>query len=1084
MRAFLTTLVLCLAAATSFAQSPCTRPAPTIIEPANGATEVASPVTFRWTAVEGTYGYKVFGRLSDEEEFEQVGDTTATDFTIDIPANVTIEWYVTARFDECDSKSATATFSTTTCPVGTTTLITPNELETVGSPVTFRWTKVENALGYRVWLIPNVQEDEELEILFAAETQRTSAEVRVPPGEYVWFVETLFECDSTISDLRFFEVPRAQHCPTAKPQLLSPANGATVNDSPVTFSWSPVSGAIGYQVWASLDGGDYEQVDETTGSTSQLWVTEGTISWIVVAQFNGCDDVISDESTFTVPYNEECDNSYPYPISPADGATNVPTRVNFIWTPVDGASKYNVWIAPEDEEPRIIGSTTNSRLTAEVPLGAIWWAVEAEFNGCPSDLSPVTFFETSATAACGRPAAPEIYVEPEAVSGSDYLLIWSPGLDTESYEVQESASADFANAASRTTDDILIVFNKNVAATTRLYYRVRSNSSCNLGVGPWSDTATIVLRPDAALESDDADLVASYGSQHDVVQKIRIGGQSAAGKMASGDTFTAVVDKPWLRVEPASGTIPPEGLELTVTADPRQLPTGTNTATVQLTTITSDTPVTVPVSINLVTPVSPNAGTKPLPNSLIIPAVAHAQGAGTKFESDVRLANASAQVMKYLLLFTPTRTDGNRAGSQATIQVEPGETAALNDILRNFYGLGATGESVSGVLEIRPLQTQSGGNGQQQNPSTVTFASSRTYATGAAGTYGQFIPAIPFANFIGKDRTLSLQQIAQSAAYRTNLGIVEAAGEAASVLVSIFGDRGERLGDFPIDLKPGEHMQLGSFLASKGFSANDGRIEVKVTSATGRVTAYASVLDNRTNDPLLVLPVDAAQVAANRYILPGVAYVGNWRSDVRLFNSGNAPVTATLQFMNQSSPEIIEKEVTIEPGKVAALDNILQTFFNAPAGAGGSLVVTTPGQSKLVTTARTYNQTDNGTYGQFIPGITVGEGVGRGERALQILQVEQSDRFRTNVGIVELTGNPVKVEISATRPDSKVSVKTELTLRGNEFVQLNSVLGRFGFGTTYNARIALRVVEGTGRISGYGSLIDNRTQDPTYVPAQ
>ncbi len=36
----------------------------------------------------------------------------------------------------------------------------------------------------------------------------------------------------------------------------------------------------------------------------------------------------------------------------------------------------------------------------------------------------------------------------------------------------------------------------------------------------------------------------------------------------------------------------------------------------------------------------------------------------------------------------------------------------------------------------------------------------------------------------------------------------------------------------------------------------------------------------------------------------------------------------------------------------------------------------------------------------------------------------------------------------------------------------------------YNARITLRVVDGDGKISAYGSVIDQTTQDPTYVPAQ
>ena len=36
----------------------------------------------------------------------------------------------------------------------------------------------------------------------------------------------------------------------------------------------------------------------------------------------------------------------------------------------------------------------------------------------------------------------------------------------------------------------------------------------------------------------------------------------------------------------------------------------------------------------------------------------------------------------------------------------------------------------------------------------------------------------------------------------------------------------------------------------------------------------------------------------------------------------------------------------------------------------------------------------------------------------------------------------------------------------------------------YNGRVSVRVIGGTGRVAAYGSVVDNRTVDPTYVPSQ
>jgi hypothetical protein len=61
-----------------------------------------------------------------------------------------------------------------------------------------------------------------------------------------------------------------------------------------------------------------------------------------------------------------------------------------------------------------------------------------------------------------------------------------------------------------------------------------------------------------------------------------------------------------------------------------------------------------------------------------------------------------------------------------------------------------------------------------------------------------------------------------------------------------------------------------------------------------------------------------------------------------------------------------------------------------------------------------------------------------------------------------------------------------VTLAANEFRQLGGVIAMFlGTGTqTYDSRVSVKVIGGTGRVSAYGSVIDNQSSDPTYVPAQ
>ena len=159
----------------------------------------------------------------------------------------------------------------------------------------------------------------------------------------------------------------------------------------------------------------------------------------------------------------------------------------------------------------------------------------------------------------------------------------------------------------------------------------------------------------------------------------------------------------------------------------------------------------------------------------------------------------------------------------------------------------------------------------------------------------------------------------------------------------------------------------------------------------------------------------------------------------------------------------------------------------APASAEtidtGVEITSAHGHATTSSTSARYNQTSNGTYGQFIPGVTVAESIGLNDRALQILQVEQSTRIRTNIGVNETSGKAATVEVSLITPDSLTTPTVTIALQPNEYRQFG--LGEFGMpDAVYNARVAVKVVSGEGRVTAYGSAIDQITQDPTYVPAQ
>ena len=1068
-----------------------THKAASLTSPVNGAS-VTSPITFNWTVTDTTtIQYRVWVSINGEP-FSDIGYTKDNKLQHDFATTGSGIWFVESLFENCPAVvSARGTFVIPAASCGTAApqTVSPPDGTTASAPVTFVWSAVTNATQYRVhWTLNG----NDMPVLKTTETSLTQI---VSPGIVDWYVDAIFDgCPSTRSAKSRFTIPPAQNCSTEGPDLQSPADGATV-DSPVHFSWNPVSNAIAYVLFVRSRGGAPTAIAETSTRTA---VTKempgGDLEWWVVAFFNGCAPAEKVRMNITVT-ERSCDNPRPILYTPADDAIGLASPVHFEWSRIEGATSYKVWAAVDDETESVIGTTTVPRLTVDVPSGTIHWHVEAFFKSCPSlESATNTFKVRKSPPPCGTPDRPFATAPAQVASNSAYTVRWNAIANATSYELQESSSTDFSTVTTQVVTDLAATFTHTSSATAQKWlYRVRAISSCNDERGPYSRIVVVTVLADAPQKSTSVEI----GTQSAIKQTIFIPGQTPSVN------FTATTDKPWATVTPSSGTLGAAGVTLTILSDPAALKLGTNSATLILTIGAASkggiialgvTPVSVPISVTTVTPVSSGGKNTPLPNSLIIPAVGHANGAnGSLFESDIRLANTSAITQKYQLNFTLTRTDASQSGQSTTIQVDPGATMALDDILTSFFGTGSDGTSALGTLEIRPLTTTQ--TTQSGAPSVQTVASSRTYNSTPTGTLGQFIPAIAFSQFIGKSsdsstRTLlSLQQIANSSAYRTNFGIVEGAGEPADVLVHIFNNLGiEVVSPIAMSLLPGEHRQL-NLLADNNISLNDGRFEVEVVSTTGKVTAYASVIDNITNDPLMVFPVLKGGESATRYVIPGVSDINNgfasWRSDIRLFNPGTAPVTATLAYYPQpgnNGAESGAQQITIDAGQVKAIDNSLQTLY-ALQNSGGSMLVTTASSSKLIVTARTYNQTSAGTYGQFIPAVTPAGSVGLADnRVLQLLQLESSDRMRTNVGFVETSGSPVTIEVSAIPVDSKIAAKTQIPLAANQFYQIP--LSSFGLGTVYNGRVTVKVLSGTGRVTAYASVIDMTTQDPTYVPSQ
>ena len=90
-----------------------------------------------------------------------------------------------------------------------------------------------------------------------------------------------------------------------------------------------------------------------------------------------------------------------------------------------------------------------------------------------------------------------------------------------------------------------------------------------------------------------------------------------------------------------------------------------------------------------------------------------------------------------------------------------------------------------------------------------------------------------------------------------------------------------------------------------------------------------------------------------------------WRSQLAVLNLGERIVEATASF-RAAGNDPIEITGAVRRGQLVAWDDVLGELFEVTDELAGSIQV--DGDGPLVVTARTYNQSDVGTLGQFLPG--------------------------------------------------------------------------------------------------------------------
>lgn len=264
-----------------------------------------------------------------------------------------------------------------------------------------------------------------------------------------------------------------------------------------------------------------------------------------------------------------------------------------------------------------------------------------------------------------------------------------------------------------------------------------------------------------------------------------------------------------------------------------------------------------------------------------------------------------------------------------------------------------------------------------------------------------------------------------------------------------------------------------------------GTFQVKATARNAADAPTAPVGTAQGN----IVVADAPAIPEFVYLLPVTAHVpgqggSKWRTDVQIYNpdpevSEAKPLVMEAAFKGHAYPLQMIKATHI-------YEDFLGMLLSQQKDDSGPVIITTKSaMTPPQIWTRTYNQSENGTFGQFIPAIRLdnaGSAGATAEGKYYLAGLRHDDRYRTNVGFL----NPNATAITAT-----ITVYDDRYLGIKQFTRTLQPfqLDQFTLKTLVpnlpdDRPFSLEIQVPPGQwLVAYASYIDGISQDPVFLQA-
>ncbi len=317
-----------------------------------------------------------------------------------------------------------------------------------------------------------------------------------------------------------------------------------------------------------------------------------------------------------------------------------------------------------------------------------------------------------------------------------------------------------------------------------------------------------------------------------------------------------------------------------------------------------------------------------------------------------------------------------------------------------------------------------------------------------------------------------IPSVAENEKIRTNLGINNLSESIANVSITLVDQEGMVLAGQTVQVSPKGLKQINSvarvlYADSLGSDVH-GNLYLESDQP---ISAWASQIDNATNDPSLLL---SKRTGASKILIPSAANISKFHSSLVVMNVGftAAQVNLRVYGVNGTILGQSKSSSSIAPNGILSVENVLETL--GVKDNYGPIEVSSMNNVPLVVTSRVSSASQAG-------GFFEGLDYSQASRVQIIPHVVDSSELRTNVGINNVSDRLATVTLRLIGKNGTDLGVTSVRVAPKGLMQLNNAIQQTLKSQGISGQEGYIRLESDQPIFGWASQINNVTNDPGFT---